>query len=141
MSFFKNIFFLQNLFILTLLAQSSVDVVYVKYFESDFNFKSEGKRGGFGKQFIDREKQFIKILILPEDGRNRILPVALTQYSIFDYICVDTRKHNSMLPVHHLPYTRHHFPFPLNILKLVLRSIKHGRHMLQDATDTWFRTE
>ena len=41
MSFLKNIFFLQNLFILTLLAQTSGDVVYVKYFESDFNFKSD----------------------------------------------------------------------------------------------------
>ena len=36
MSFLKNIFFLQNLFILTLLAQNSGDVVYVKYFESDY---------------------------------------------------------------------------------------------------------
>ena len=41
MSFFKNIFFLQNLLILTILAQGSGDVVYVKYFESDFNFKSD----------------------------------------------------------------------------------------------------
>ena len=41
MSFFKNIFFLQNLLILTLLAKSSGEVVYVKYFESDFNFKSD----------------------------------------------------------------------------------------------------
>ena len=41
MSFLKNIFFLKNLFILNLLAQNSSDVVYVKYFESDFNFKSD----------------------------------------------------------------------------------------------------
>ena len=41
MSFLKNIFFLQNLLILTILAQGSGDVVYVKYFESDFNFKSD----------------------------------------------------------------------------------------------------